>query len=57
MLPLHGQGTAAVERRVTGQGLPHIGYRVAMFLLNSRKEGLPSSFHADKGMGWYRVKL
>ena len=24
MLPLHGQGTAAVELRVTGQGVPLI---------------------------------
>jgi len=35
MLPLHGQGTAAVEK-ITGQDEPLIKSQEAMFLVNSR---------------------
>jgi len=34
MLPLHGQGTAAVEK-ITGQKSPYIKNHKAMFLINS----------------------
>lgn len=43
MLPLHGQDTAAVEM-ITGQDEPLICMPAAMFLVNSRNKGLPSSF-------------
>jgi len=41
MLPLHGQGTAAVDK-YTGQELPLIVVLEAIFLLNSLRLRLPS---------------
>jgi len=44
MLPLHGQGTAAIKNFI-GQEVPLICYQVAMFLIYSRDMFLPSSFN------------
>jgi len=43
MLPLHGQGTAAVEYYHWAE-LTSYKFQEAMFLLNSRINDLPSSF-------------
>lgn len=45
MLPLHGQGTAAVKKSL-GRHYPlfMIWFQGAMFLVNRRNLGLPSSF-------------
>lgn len=47
MLPLHGQDTAAVKVKLTGQALPLIFIMLeVMFLVNRRGLCLPSSFYS-----------
>jgi len=55
MLPLHGQGTAAVEC-ITGQDVPYIMFHKAMFLINSRSWNLPSSFLRVWFLNWVVVE-